>query len=370
MVRAGTSIWKSRNTKDLQGFPCRNTDLQRFPYQPVHPLWSQADVSHNPAFKFSVLYFKISQGFLCTVFISNPVWTFKYGIFLLTETPALCRMSTSLEQERLKSTSKAFSANLWPLSKNSFCRKCFLLVFAAARFPTGWTHSRGSEKVDSIALHSAAGHEHCKIHSWQLPPESSPYWFTPETSPYLVPPETSPYLFPPEASPYQSQTAAGSDSPSGPPAQTGPMGPSWTPAEGKCWFSPLMMETPSWFLYYISNLSGSLSLILILPLACCSGCDQRTNHWFTQHFQNLNFLTSQSWLKWKPFSRSRTSGITAFYVLHKFLHKPHSLAASLHCLCHELFSSTVAAVCIALKAWPGQSDIYKKLQIKRKSSHP
>lgn len=48
-----------------------------------------------------------------------------------------------------------------------------------------------------------------------------------------------------------------------------------------------------------------------------------------------------------------------FYIK-KFLHKPHRLAASLHCLCHELFSYTVAAVCvIALKAWPGQLDIHK-----------
>lgn len=86
MVRAGTSMWKSRNT-----------DLQRFYYQPVHPMWSQADVSCNPYFKFPVPYFKISQGFFCTVFVSNPLWTFKYGIFLLTETSALCRMSTSLE---------------------------------------------------------------------------------------------------------------------------------------------------------------------------------------------------------------------------------------------------------------------------------
>lgn len=200
MVRAGTLIWKSRNT-DLERFSCTNTDVQRFSYQPVHPMWSQAGMSHNPAFKFFVLYFKISQGFLCPVFISNPVWTFKYGIFLLTETPALCRMSTSLEKERLKSTSKAFSANLWPLSKTSLCRKCFLMVFADAHFPTGQTHSRDSGKIDSIALHSAVGPEHCKIHSWQLQPESSPYWHTPETSPYLSPPETSPYLFPPETSP-------------------------------------------------------------------------------------------------------------------------------------------------------------------------
>lgn len=135
--------------------------------------------------------------------------------------------------------------------------------------------------LGKVALHSAAGQEHCKIHSWQLPPETSPYWFLPETSPYWFPldaspylflPETSPYWFPPEASPYQPHSAAGSDSPSGTPAQTGPMGPSWIQAEGKCWFRSLMMEIPSGFLYYISNLSGSLSLILVLPLACCRGC--------------------------------------------------------------------------------------------------
>lgn len=58
-----------------------------------------------------------------------------------------------------------------------------------------------------------------------------------------------------------------------------------------------------------------------------------------------------------------------FYIK-KFLHKPHSQAASPHCLCHELLSCAVAAVCIiALKAWPGQLDVYKELQIERKSSH-
>lgn len=80
-------------------------------------------------------------------------------------------------------------------------------------------------------------------------------------------------LIPTWDQPLPTQTAAGSDSPSGTPAQTGPVGPSWTQPEGKCWFSPLMMEISSWFLYYISNLSCSLSLILILPLACWSGCD-------------------------------------------------------------------------------------------------
>lgn len=126
--------------------------------------------------------------------------------------------------------------------------------------------------LGKVALHSAAGQEHCKIHSWQLPPETSPYWFPLDASPYLFLPETSPYWFPPEASPYQPHSAAGSDSPSGTPAQTGPMGPSWIQAEGKCWFRSLMMEIPSGFLYYISNLSGSLSLISVLPLACCRGC--------------------------------------------------------------------------------------------------
>lgn len=48
------------------------------------------------------------------------------------------------------------------------------MVFADARFPTGRTHRRGSGKVGSTALHSAVGHEHCSIHSWQLPPETSP----------------------------------------------------------------------------------------------------------------------------------------------------------------------------------------------------
>lgn len=138
------------------------------------------------------------------------------------------------------------------------------------------SYRQNSQKVGSIALLSAAGHEHCKIHSWQLPPE---------TNPYQLPSETSPYWFTPETSPYQSQTAAGSGSPRGTPAQTGPMGLSWTWAEGKCWFSPLMMEVPSRFLYYISNLPGSLSLTLILPLACCSGHDEKANHLFTQqHF--------------------------------------------------------------------------------------
>lgn len=77
------------------------------------------------------------------------------------------------------------------------------MVFADAHFPTGIGRL---QKVGSIALLSAAGHEHCKTHSWQLPPE------------------TNPYQLPSETSPYQSQTAAGSGSPRGTPAQTGPMG--------------------------------------------------------------------------------------------------------------------------------------------------
>lgn len=166
MVKVDSSVQKNRNT-----------DLQRFSYHPVHPMLSQAAMSCNPALKFPAPYFKISQGFFMHSFYQQPCLHIKIRDFscLWRFQPYTdCQLSWSKDHSKAPPRLSVQISDLY--LEAHFLENAFWWCLLIHSFlHKGRTHTRVLRAVDSIALYSAVGHEYCKIHSWQLPPETSPH---------------------------------------------------------------------------------------------------------------------------------------------------------------------------------------------------
>lgn len=119
----------------------------------------------------------------------------------------------------------------------------------------------------------------------------------------------------------------------------------------------IMPDLVSWWQSYLHGSfitfpvsSSSLSLTWILALACCICivCEERTKRWLTwQPFSTwMSYQQARLDSESKPCCPSvglgeDTSLHFMEYIKLKFMHKPHNLPTSLHCLHHELFSHAV-----------------------------